>query len=492
MGLVAWPTAIALTSAVHSRSHPGIMANNRVLDPSRPGGDEEPPLSLEAHLQQIREETSSHDASLSRQPPSFLHVDQAPHFPPAMAQALEAFDANQRCEPIFNHLECLETLLLFSVARLSSSEREQSLPTTTTSDFSVTLGFDDDGSLHDAEEGDDEDVLALETPAVDETIARGKLLSWIRDQQARQTDVSSSPNEHARRAVKVASEREIPRLARVVELRRLLEIRRESLTAHDRELCAEWEKVRADLVIANVRLALKFAYQYRFFVDVAEAFSAALVGLALAVDRFESERGFRFSTYASHWLRQCVTRTVADFGRALRLPVHRLEMVGKARRALSGRSANENLSTTPETIAELSGLTIAEAKRAQQFVRRQRFGDVPDFAHSDTLLDAAYDEQRLSPAAWSPVGVNDGAIPHGERAILAQVVSLGAVERPSRARAAMQEIVLARIGLGLPTSDTLETIGQRRGVTRERIRQVESLAFDLLTRNLPEPGEDDD
>ena len=232
------------------------------------------------------------------------------------------------------------------------------------------------------------------------------------------------------------------------------------------EVDAGWEQYKLGkegLVRANLRLVISVSKK---FVNRGLQFSDLIqegnIGLMKAVEKFDYHRGYKFSTYATWWIRQAITRGIADQGRTIRLPVHMIETINRLLRVSKDFMLEEHREPTPEEMAEQLGTDVIKVKSALKIAKDAISLDTPVGDDGETFLgDFIEDKDKLGPDEISMVA--------SLRECLNQVMSSLS---PREAK-----VLKMRYGIDVASDHTLEEVGQCFAVTRERIRQIEAQAI---------------
>jgi RNA polymerase primary sigma factor len=240
---------------------------------------------------------------------------------------------------------------------------------------------------------------------------------------------------------------------------------RQRLTMARKHL-AEYEAAKRELSSGNLRLVVSIAKKYRnrglSFLDLIQEGNT---GLMRAVDKFEYRRGFKFSTYATWWIRQAITRAVADQARTIRIPVHMIDVLSKLRGVQRRLTQTLRREPTTEEIASASGMPLEEVRRVLDIGRHPMSLDRPVGDNEDACF-GDFLEDRTS----------DSPLHSANRAILRQKIEGLLKTLTWRER----EIIRLRYGLHDGYSYTLEEVGRIFKVTRERVRQIEAKAVKKL------------
>ena len=228
----------------------------------------------------------------------------------------------------------------------------------------------------------------------------------------------------------------------------------------------EADAAKSELVEANLRLVVSIAKKYTNrglqFLDLIQEGN---IGLMKAVDKFEYRRGFKFSTYATRWIRQAITRAIADQARTIRIPVHMIETINKLVRTQRMLVQELGREATPEEIADKMDMHVDKVRKVLKIAKEPISLETPVGEEEDSSLGDFIEDKKVINPAEAIVNIN---LAEQTRRVLSTLT-------PRE-----EKVLRMRFGIGEESDHTLEEVGQDFNVTRERIRQIEAKALRKL------------
>jgi len=286
-------------------------------------------------------------------------------------------------------------------------------------------------------------------------------LAWIEDEAAAHTPCSAALGRNAPAIQELQTKLIEMQSTAVIPLEKLKAIGKEMSEGERASLAAKEEMIEANLRLV-ISIAKKYANRGMQFLDLIQEGN---VGLMKAVDKFEYRRGFKFSTYATWWIRQAITRAIADQARTIRVPVHMIESINKMNRVSRAHLHEFGFEPDVATIAQKLELPEAKIRQIMKIAKEPVSLEVPVGDEGDTTLgDFIEDTHGIAPM--------EAAMQSGLRVVVGELLD-GLSAREAK-------VLRMRFGIDMSTDHTLEEVGRQFDVTRERVRQIEAKAMRKL------------
>lgn len=233
-----------------------------------------------------------------------------------------------------------------------------------------------------------------------------------------------------------------------------------------RSTSCELKRARSEMILANLRLVASIARHYlNRGLDFLDLVQEGSVGLMRAVEKFDCERGFKFSTYATWWIRQSISRAISDQSRTIRMPIHVVDMISRINRTAHNMEQELHREVQPEELAERLGVSTEKINHVMRVNHSPVSLEMPVGDDDSQLYDLIEDTSSANPASMTIQALTDSA-------------TNSVLDKHLTPREAA--VIRLRFGIGVPHDHTLEEVGEIFSLTRERIRQIEGQALRKL------------